>query len=55
MVGMLVLLLGMGTDTATAATLLIRFATLWFGVALGLGVWAISPDLLRFNLRGTGD
>ncbi len=37
--GMLVLLLGLARDTAAAATLLIRFATLWFAVALGLGVW----------------
>jgi uncharacterized protein (TIRG00374 family) len=55
MVGMLVLLLGMDPDKATAATLLIRFATLWFGVALGLSVWAFSPDLLRFNGRGIRD
>ena len=44
--GMLVLLLGMEKDSAAAATLLIRFATLWFGVSLGLLVWAFSPDLL---------
>lgn len=44
--GMLILLLGMGSDRAAAATLLIRFATLWFGVGLGLLTWAFSPDLL---------
>jgi len=44
--GMLILLLGLGSDAAAAATLLIRFATLWFGVSLGLLVWAFSPDLL---------
>jgi uncharacterized protein (TIRG00374 family) len=44
--GMLILLLNLGSDTAAAATLLIRFATLWFGVSLGLLVWAFSPDLL---------
>jgi uncharacterized protein (TIRG00374 family) len=44
--GMLVVLLGLTTDTAAAATLLIRFATLWFGVALGLATWSISPHLL---------
>jgi uncharacterized protein (TIRG00374 family) len=44
--GMLALLLPLPTQTAAAATLLIRFATLWFGVALGLLVWAISRDLL---------
>ncbi|MBN2549349.1 MAG: flippase-like domain-containing protein, partial [Anaerolineales bacterium] len=45
--GMLVLLLGLENDVAAAATLLIRFATLWFGVSLGLAVWAISPGLLQ--------
>ena len=33
--GMLVLLAGLQNDVAAAATLLIRFATLWFGVTLG--------------------
>jgi uncharacterized protein (TIRG00374 family) len=44
--GMLVLLLGLHPDLAAAATLLIRFATLWFGVGLGLLVWSFSRDLL---------
>lgn len=44
--GMLLLLLGLNAGTATAATLLIRFATLWFGVGLGLIVWSFSRDLL---------
>jgi uncharacterized protein (TIRG00374 family) len=44
--GMLILLLDLSSDAAAAATLLIRFATLWFGVSLGLLVWAFSPDLL---------
>jgi uncharacterized protein (TIRG00374 family) len=44
--GMLVLLLGLTRDTAAAATLLIRFATLWFAVLLGLGVWGFSRKLL---------
>lgn len=44
--GMLVLLAGMSVEAASAATLLIRFATLWFGVILGLVVWAFSKDLL---------
>ena len=43
---LLVLLLGIGTHTAAAATLLIRFATLWFGIALGLLAWLLSPDLV---------
>ncbi|HJW90581.1 MAG TPA: lysylphosphatidylglycerol synthase transmembrane domain-containing protein [Anaerolineales bacterium] len=45
--GMLVFLLSLPAGTATAATLLIRFATLWFGVALGLVAWLFSRDLLR--------
>ena len=40
------LALGLDSSTAAAATLLIRFATLWFGVSLGLAVWAFSPQLL---------
>ena len=43
--GMLGLLLGLTRDTAAAATLLIRFATLWFAVALGLIVWGFSKKL----------
>jgi len=46
--GMLSLLLRLPGDTAAAATLLIRFATLWFGVTLGLAVWARSRDLFRW-------
>jgi uncharacterized protein (TIRG00374 family) len=44
--GMLTLLLDIPASTAAAATLLIRFATLWFGVTLGLIVWSHSADLL---------
>jgi uncharacterized protein (TIRG00374 family) len=44
--GMLSLLLGLSTSTATTATLIIRFATLWFGVSLGLITWLLSRDLL---------
>jgi len=47
--GMLTLLLTLGADTAAAATLLIRFATLWFGVVLGLIVWAFSRELLNLT------
>lgn len=42
--GMLTLLTGIDPATAASATLLIRLATLWFGVGLGLFVWAITPD-----------
>jgi uncharacterized protein (TIRG00374 family) len=44
--GMLILILDLDTTTAASATLLIRFATLWFGVTLGLVTWAFSPNLL---------
>lgn len=44
--GMLTLLSGINPSTASAATLLIRMATLWFSVLLGLIVWALSPHLL---------
>jgi len=44
--GMLRLLLGISFSIASTATLLIRFCTLWFGVSLGLVVWAFSRDLL---------
>ena len=52
--GMLSLLMGLPTSTAVAATLLIRLATLWFGVTLGLGVWTISRDLLLMEERDQG-
>jgi uncharacterized protein (TIRG00374 family) len=44
--GMLALVLWDSPAIATSATLLIRLATLWFGVALGLLTWSFSPDLL---------
>ena len=49
-VGMLVLLLDMDTNTAAAATLLIRFATLWFGVGIGFITWFFSRDLLTMRI-----
>ena len=50
-VGMLILLLGMDANTAAAATLLIRFATLWFGVGIGFITWFLSRDLLTFSMN----
>ncbi len=44
--GMLTLLAGIDPAIATSATILVRLATLWFGVTLGLIVWGISPELL---------
>jgi len=43
---MVTLILHQQPATASAATLLIRLGTLWFGVFLGLITWSISPDLL---------
>lgn len=40
-------LLGMARTPATAAALLIRFATLWFGVGIGLLSLVLWPNLLR--------
>lgn len=42
---MLTFTLGLGVGVSVAATLLIRFATLWFGVGLGLITWLFSRDL----------
>lgn len=47
--GMLVVLAGINEGTASAATLLIRLATLWFGVSLGLVVWAFSRQLFQVS------
>lgn len=44
--GMLALILGENPAISTSATVLIRLATLWFGVALGLFAWTFSSDLL---------
>jgi uncharacterized protein (TIRG00374 family) len=43
--GLLLLTVTADHALAGAATLLIRLATLWFGVTLGLIVWAITPNL----------
>ena len=48
--GMLTLLLKIEPSIATTATLLIRLATLWFGVLLGLFVWLFSPDLIGLGI-----
>jgi glycosyltransferase 2 family protein len=53
--GMLILLLGLDAGTAAAATLLIRFATLWFGVVLGLAIWPFSKDLLGLDDQVTNN
>lgn len=50
--GILIMMLHLPADTAAAATLLIRLATLWFGVSLGLAVWAVSKELLGFERQG---
>jgi uncharacterized protein (TIRG00374 family) len=52
--GMLSLLMGLSGGVSTAATLIIRFATLWFGVALGLLVWALSREVILLDLDRGG-
>ncbi|HVP21681.1 MAG TPA: flippase-like domain-containing protein, partial [Anaerolineaceae bacterium] len=52
--GMLVLIAGLEPALAAAATLLIRLATLWFGVTLGLVTWTISGDLLGLQQEEHG-
>jgi uncharacterized protein (TIRG00374 family) len=47
--GMLTLLMNLNKGVAAAATLIIRFATLWFGVGLGLVVWTFSRRLLKLE------
>ena len=47
--GMLTLLVGMEASQAAAATLLIRLATLWFGVFLGFVTWSFSLRLFGFK------
>lgn len=42
-------LLGLSRPAAAAAALVIRFATLWFGVAIGLVSLALWPHLLTFQ------
>ncbi len=44
--GMLQLLAGASENVAATATLLIRFATMWFGVVLGLLIQAVWRDFL---------
>ena len=44
--GMLALLGGINPAISASATLLIRLATLWFGVLLGLVTWSFSLSLL---------
>ncbi|HVN56360.1 MAG TPA: lysylphosphatidylglycerol synthase transmembrane domain-containing protein [Anaerolineaceae bacterium] len=44
--GMLALVIGLPAGIAASATVLIRLATLWFGVSLGLATWLFSKDLL---------
>ena len=53
--GLLLLTVTADHATAGAATLLIRLATLWFGVALGLIAWSITPQLWKREAPGPPD
>lgn len=48
--GLLTLTLQQEPAIATSATVLIRLATLWLGVGLGLLVWLFSPDLFGLSV-----
>jgi uncharacterized protein (TIRG00374 family) len=53
--GMAVLLprlVGLGKDAAVAATLLVRFATLWFAVALGLVALVVMQRRMALRAQG---
>lgn len=47
--GMLTFLLHLEPEVSAAATLFIRFATLWFGVTLGLITWGVSRQLFQIE------
>ena len=49
--GLLTLTLNQSPALVTTATVLIRLATLWFGVGLGLLTWLLSPDLFGIRRR----
>lgn len=51
--GMLVAIVGLSAATATTATILIRFCTLWFGVLVGMG--ALAWFGRRHGAEGPGD
>lgn len=53
--GLLAITLGLSGQLAAAATLLIRFFTLWFGVGLGLAALASARRLLRLDLQAVAD
>lgn len=53
--GMLTLLLNLSRDSSAAATLIIRFATLWFAVLIGLAVWVFSGKLLFSGDEPSGE
>lgn len=48
--GLLTLTLHLSPDIASTATVLIRLATLWFGVFLGVITWSFSPDLTGLDM-----
>ena len=53
--GMLALIVRPDAAVASAATLLIRLATLWLSIALGLSVWALAPELVGMGKNGTAN
>jgi len=53
--GMLTLLMSLTKAIAATATLLIRFATLWFGVGIGLVVWILSRHILLLEIKSASN
>lgn len=53
-VGLLVAIVGLPASTATTATIIIRFCTLWFGVLLGVLALAWFGRRYRVDERGDG-
>lgn len=49
--GMLILIMGLEPSTSAAATVLIRLATFWFGLSLGMVVWLMFPELIGIEKR----
>jgi len=49
--GMLTVIVHPGAAVSSAATLLIRLATFWFSVVLGLGTWLLFPKLIGVSRR----
>lgn len=50
--GMLAFIVGLGPSEAAAATLIVRLATFWLGLGLGILTWVLFPELIGIRKRG---